>query len=151
MFALTDVRFAQERRGRGRSGSASTPRRQRPFRNDALAQRRDISFESEPSEETQWTKKRPPIKSVETKYYEEREEALRSLGGLDRRKFLKVAGAAAGAAMASGLVTPHSFLPVRMAHAQGKGGFRFAYISDSHLYKQDAQRPLRARAHARGR
>jgi predicted MPP superfamily phosphohydrolase len=82
-------------------------------------------------------KKRPPIKSVETKYYEEREQALRSLGGLDRRKFLKVAGAAAGAVMASGLVTPHSFMPVRMAHAQGKGGFRIAYISDSHLYTKE--------------
>jgi Icc protein len=83
------------------------------------------------------SKKRTPIKSVETKYYEEREAALRSLAGLDRRKFLKVAGAAAGAVMASGLVTPHSFMPIRLAHGAPREGFRIAYISDSHLYKKE--------------
>ena len=83
------------------------------------------------------SKKRKPMKSVETKYYEEREAALRSLAGLDRRRFLKVAGAAAGAVMASGLVTPHSFMPIRLAHGAPREGFRIAYISDSHLYKKE--------------
>lgn len=81
--------------------------------------------------------KRPPIKSVETKYYEEREATLRSLANLDRRRFLKVAGAAAGAVMASGLVTPHSFMPIQLAHGAPREGFRIAYISDSHLYKKE--------------
>jgi Icc protein len=74
--------------------------------------------------------------SVETRYMEDRERAMRGLGGLSRRGFLKVAGAAFGAAAAQGLITPHSFLPVNVAHAQGAGKppFTFAYISDSHLY-----------------
>jgi len=76
------------------------------------------------------------IKSVETKHMEEREETLRALGNLDRRAFLKVAGAAAGAAMASGVV-PHSFAPIRFAEAAAGGTpFRVAYISDSHLYRK---------------
>ena len=71
---------------------------------------------------------------VETRYYEERERALRALSGLSRRSFLKVAAAAAGGAALAGGVSPHSFLPVRVAHADDPKGFRFAYISDSHLY-----------------
>lgn len=76
--------------------------------------------------------------SIETKHMRERAEALAALRGLGRRDFLKVAGAAAGAAMASGLITPHSFLPIQLAAAQpgGGGGFTVAYISDSHLYEQ---------------
>jgi 3',5'-cyclic-AMP phosphodiesterase len=78
-----------------------------------------------------------PLKSVETKYMEERELAYRSLSNLDRRAFLKVSLAAAGAVAAQGIVSPHSFQPVRVANAQGKGeSFRFAYISDSHLYER---------------
>lgn len=41
--------------------------------------------------------------------------------------------------MAQGLFPPHSFQPVSVAHAQGPAGatgFRFAYISDSHLYER---------------
>jgi 3',5'-cyclic-AMP phosphodiesterase len=75
----------------------------------------------------------PRWKSIETKHMEEREDALRALGRLDRRQFLKVSLAAAGVAAASG-VTPHSFQPIRVAEGQGRGGFRIAYISDSHLY-----------------
>src|SRR5690242_21799254 len=86
-------------------------------------------------------KKRPSVKSIETKHMEERAELFRALRSLDRRSFVKVAAAAFGAAAASG-VTPHSFQPVRLSYAQGapQGGggkreaFHFAYISDSHLY-----------------
>jgi 3',5'-cyclic AMP phosphodiesterase CpdA len=81
------------------------------------------------------------MKSVETKYMEERERALRALRGLDRRTFLKVSAAAAGAVAAKGLFAPHSFQPVSVAYAQEKtgqrGAFRFAYISDSHLYARN--------------
>lgn len=84
----------------------------------------------------------PRHRSVETRYYEEREALYRALGRLDRRAFLKVSSAAFAAGAAYG-VTPHSFQPVRVAAAQGPGpekvpkeGFRFAYISDSHLYEK---------------
>ncbi len=76
--------------------------------------------------------------SVETKYMAEREELYRALSGLDRRAFLKLSAAAAGVVAAKGLMPPHSFQPVTVAHAQagGREGFRFAYISDSHLYER---------------
>lgn len=79
---------------------------------------------------------RGPLKSIETKYMEEREAALRALGRLDRRAFLKVSLAAAGAVAAQGLNSPHSFQPISVASAApGRGEpFRIAYISDSHLY-----------------
>jgi 3',5'-cyclic-AMP phosphodiesterase len=79
------------------------------------------------------------VKSIETKHMEERDELFRGLKNLDRRSFLKVSAAAFGAAMGAG-VTPHSFQPVRVAHAQPATGkvqqFRFAYISDSHLLER---------------
>jgi len=78
-------------------------------------------------------KKMPGVKSVETKYMEERDALFRGLGRLDRRAFMKVSSAAAGIIAAKSLVTPHSFLPVQVAHAEA-AGFSFAYISDSHLY-----------------
>jgi Icc protein len=97
-------------------------------------------------------KKVPHIRSIETRHLEERESLFRAMKSLDRRSFLKVSAAAAGAVAASGLVTPHSFQPVSVAHAQpapvpagaaaaaGTAGkeepFRFAYISDSHLYEK---------------
>src|SRR5687768_13468950 len=73
--------------------------------------------------------------SIETRHVEDRERALRGLAGLSRRGFLKASAAAAAAAAVHG-VAPHSFLPVDVAAAQGAGGFRFAYISDSHLYEE---------------
>ncbi|MEW6300170.1 MAG: metallophosphoesterase [Thermodesulfobacteriota bacterium] len=81
---------------------------------------------------------RPRVKSVETTYYEERQSLFAALPALDRRTFLKVSMAAVGAALAQGAeFPPHSFQPVRVAHAAGKvEPFRFAYISDSHLYER---------------
>ncbi|HLA83310.1 MAG TPA: metallophosphoesterase [Thermoguttaceae bacterium] len=79
-------------------------------------------------------------KSVETKYYEERERLYRGLVNLDRRAFLKVSAAALGAT--AGLIAPTSFTPVTVAQEPGPAGtasgesFRFAYISDSHLYEK---------------
>jgi Icc protein len=83
--------------------------------------------------------KRPSFKSVETKYYEEREALFRGLKNLDRRTFLKLSLAAAAAAAAKGVgFNLHSFQPVRVAHAGVKPAeFTFAYISDSHLYKRE--------------
>jgi 3',5'-cyclic AMP phosphodiesterase CpdA len=74
-------------------------------------------------------------KSVETKFLETREATLRALGSLDRRTFLKVAAASAGAALAKGLLPPHSFQLVKVAHADpAQPSWSFAYISDTHLY-----------------
>ena len=89
----------------------------------------------------------PKHKSVETKYMEEREEVMRAVRGLDRRSFLKVSTAAMAAVAAKGLVTPHGFQLVNVAHAApnkdqatqgaaGKAPFSFAYISDTHLYER---------------
>jgi len=79
------------------------------------------------------------MKSVETKYLEARDSLFEGLSKLNRREFMKVAGAAAGAALAQGILPPHSFTPVRVANAAtgGDEAFRFAYISDSHLYTKD--------------
>ncbi len=82
------------------------------------------------------------IKSVETKYYEERDALFQSLQRLDRRGFMKVSMAAMTAALAKGVEFHyHSFLPVRVVNAAPQPGgsaqsnsFVFAYISDSHLY-----------------
>lgn len=84
-------------------------------------------------------KKRTHYKSIETRHHEERESLFRGLRNLDRRSFLKVSMAAASAAAYAGVSYHyHSFMPVRVAHAAEKGGdFRFAYISDSHLYKRE--------------
>jgi 3',5'-cyclic-AMP phosphodiesterase len=80
----------------------------------------------------------PHIKSVETRYLEERDALFRGLHRLDRRGFLRVSGGAAAAAVAAGVGFPfHSFLPINVAYADAGGGpqgFTFAYISDSHLY-----------------
>lgn len=76
------------------------------------------------------------MKSVETKYMEERSRLLRGLNNLSRRDFGKVAGAVAASASVHGLLGQHSFTPVKVANAAG-ASFRFAYISDSHLYERD--------------
>ncbi|MHC4534639.1 MAG: metallophosphoesterase family protein, partial [Planctomycetota bacterium] len=82
---------------------------------------------------------KPRIKSVETKYMQERREFFHGLKNLDRRSFLKVSAAAMGAAAASGLLPSHSFRSVSVAQAgssDSSESFRFAYISDSHLYEK---------------
>ena len=77
-------------------------------------------------------------KSVETKWYEQREELVRGLQHLPRRQFAKVMAASAGAILAKGLLPPHSFQLVEMAQAAPVPGtapkFAFAYVSDTHLY-----------------
>jgi len=74
------------------------------------------------------------MKSIETKYMEERESLLRSLHNLDRRSFFKLSAAAGACAMTHGVAFPHSFQPVRIEN--GVESFRIAYISDSHLYER---------------
>ena len=88
------------------------------------------------------------LKSIETKHYEERDAFFRNLAHLSRRDFFRLAGISAGAALAKGLVTPHSFQLIDVAQAvetagsaplEGAGGkapFSFAYISDTHLYEK---------------
>jgi 3',5'-cyclic AMP phosphodiesterase CpdA len=80
-------------------------------------------------------------KSVETRYLEERRGFFDSLERLDRRSFLKVSAAAAAVAAANGLTPPASFQPVSVAQGaspeEEAPAFRFAYISDSHLYAKD--------------
>jgi Icc protein len=101
-----------------------------------------IGFQLNPatqSEKEQAMKLR--IQSIETKHANSRRRLYQSLKNLNRRDFVKVAGAAAGAVLAQGLFPPHSFQPIRVAHAaplagDGKPPFRFAYISDSHLYEK---------------
>jgi len=81
---------------------------------------------------------RAKVTSVETTYYQERQSLFDGLQRLDRRSFMKVSLAAVGAALTQGVqFHPFSFAPVRVAQAQGKGeSFRFAYLSDSHLYER---------------
>jgi 3',5'-cyclic AMP phosphodiesterase CpdA len=69
----------------------------------------------------------------------ESENLIRSLHNCDRRHFLKVTAKFAAMAAAAGVVQPHGFQLVEMAYAATTPGaglepFRFAYISDSHLY-----------------
>jgi len=99
-------------------------------------------------------------KSVETKFMEQRDQVLRGLRRLDRRSFLKVAAATAGAVAAKGLMPPHSFQVIDFVNAatekdfgkvgkQGSAPFRIAYISDSHLYERTLnQRFIRAAVRA---
>jgi predicted phosphodiesterase len=86
-------------------------------------------------------------KSIETKFYEDRERVLQALRNCDRRTFIKIAGATMGAVMAKGLMPPHTFQLVTVADAavtkdfsttgmKGNPPFTFAYISDAHLYER---------------
>jgi 3',5'-cyclic-AMP phosphodiesterase len=65
----------------------------------------------------------------------EDDQRLRSLGDCDRRHFLRVSLRFAGMAAAASIIPPHAFQLVNVAHAAGAvEPFRFAYISDTHLY-----------------
>jgi 3',5'-cyclic AMP phosphodiesterase CpdA len=69
------------------------------------------------------------------KYLEERDAYFRKVLPLGRRGFLKAASLAAAAAGTRML--PHSFQPVDVVNAAApEKSFRFAYISDSHLYEK---------------
>jgi 3',5'-cyclic AMP phosphodiesterase CpdA len=78
-------------------------------------------------------------KEREEQYRREREEFFEAVKRLDRRSFLKVAGLAAASAAAKSVVAPHSFQLVDVVNAQTreKPLFRFAYISDTHLYERE--------------
>lgn len=74
-------------------------------------------------------------KSVETKWYEARDQVMSAVRGLDRRAFFQVMGASAAGIVANGLLPPHSFQLVEVVHAADKTPkFSFAYVSDTHLY-----------------
>lgn len=83
------------------------------------------------------------LKSVETKYYEDRDALFRGLARLDRRGFLKVSTAAMAAAATAGVTyNLQSFTPIRIVGAAqaaegDRESFTIAYISDSHLYTRD--------------
>ena len=67
------------------------------------------------------------------------ERRIQSLRDCDRRHFLRVSLRFAGMAAAASLVPAHSFQLVKVASAAEPGGgpdlsFRFAYVSDTHLY-----------------
>jgi 3',5'-cyclic AMP phosphodiesterase CpdA len=69
----------------------------------------------------------------------EDERSLLALRSCDRRQFLKTSLKFAGMAAAAGLIPDHTFQLVSAAHAATPGAapevkFRFAYISDSHMY-----------------
>ena len=80
--------------------------------------------------------------NLETQVERERSEFFAALNNLDRRSFLKVAAASCAAATAAG-ATFGSFQPLRFVGAQEEngaastGGFKVAYISDSHLYVKE--------------
>src|SRR6185503_19640201 len=68
-------------------------------------------------------------------YLEDRDAYFGRVARLGRRDFVKAAGLAAVGAAATGKVLPHSFQPVDVVRADGPS-FRFAYVSDSHLYEK---------------
>ncbi|HXF05155.1 MAG TPA: metallophosphoesterase [Blastocatellia bacterium] len=77
-------------------------------------------------------------KKREEQYRRERAEFFQAVKQLDRREFLKVASMAAAVATAKTAMPPHSFqlVDVVRANPQEKPLFRFAYISDTHLYER---------------
>ena len=68
------------------------------------------------------------------RYIEKRDEYFGRIERLNRRDFMRASGVAAAGAAISGALSPHSFQPVDV-QAAGQT-FRFAYISDSHLYEK---------------
>ncbi len=80
-----------------------------------------------------------PSERKEEQYLKEREKFFEMLPKLNRRQFLKVAMASAAVALAKNQFPPHSFQLVEAVEAKQGGTevkFRFAYISDTHLYER---------------
>ncbi|NIQ37318.1 MAG: twin-arginine translocation signal domain-containing protein [Proteobacteria bacterium] len=79
-------------------------------------------------------------RNAETRYREE-EGPFSSPKDFNRRGFLKFSTVGVAALLARGLLPPTNFLPARVNQAEASAGtaesFRFAYISDSHLYEKD--------------
>ncbi|MHC4503256.1 MAG: metallophosphoesterase family protein [Planctomycetota bacterium] len=81
-------------------------------------------------------------KEIERRFAErspEDEKIIRSLQDCDRRYFLRTSLKFAGMAAAASVIPPHSFQLINVAEAATPGAepdvsFRFAYISDTHLY-----------------
>lgn len=78
-------------------------------------------------------------KQREEQFKNERDDFFSAVKLLDRRSFMRVAGMAAGVAAAQSILPPHSFQLVDVVEAQtaAKPKFRFAYISDTHLYEKE--------------
>ncbi len=78
---------------------------------------------------------------TETRYRKNCEVLFSSPKNFNRRDFLKFSTAGVAALLVKDLLPPMSFLPVRVDQAEASPGtaesFRFAYISDSHLYEKD--------------
>jgi Icc protein len=70
------------------------------------------------------------------RYLEDRDAYFKQVLPLGRRDFLRVSGLAAAAVAATGKLSPHSFQPVDVVHADASPAFTFAYISDTHLYEK---------------
>ncbi len=79
-----------------------------------------------------WEKRRKQYLDERERWMQELIEAGSTWMG--RRKFLKMAAMAAGAA--AGRMMPHSFQLVDLVSASSDRPFTFAYISDSHLYEK---------------
>lgn len=77
-------------------------------------------------------------KQREQRYRQERADFFAAVKRLDRRAFLKVASMAAAVTTAKTVLPPHSFqlIDVVRASEDEKPLFRFAYISDTHLYER---------------
>ena len=159
MFTLTDERFAAQNNARARRASSALAAKQRPFRDDALAHAQGAAVRAR-------ALGRPAAKEDEPMsrtHQEHRDQAharsatrsSRRCATLDRRDFLKVSRGRGrrrgGERRRLHARTRSSRSRSRTRAGDRQARFRFAYISDSHLYERDAQRPLRARAAARGR
>jgi predicted MPP superfamily phosphohydrolase len=71
------------------------------------------------------------------RYLEKRKSYFERILRLNRRDFLKASSMAAVTAVAGGKFVPHSFQPVDVVNADApEKSFRFAYVSDSHLYQK---------------
>lgn len=74
----------------------------------------------------------------QNRYRQERDDFLDQLRHLNRRDFLRIAGLSGMLAAARWGLSPHSFQLFEGAWgAEGRTAFRFAYVSDTHLYQKE--------------